>query len=100
MMIGLFLDCSGTTVTCLLEELSEDAAASEDAKCLVGTLLDMEHSQGQAVGNLLSSAIAMDLNFTLGRKYALLLTLALPTVLANEVYQMSFEYPVSNHLGL
>ena len=62
-----------------------------DDKCLTGTLLDLEHSQGQVIGHLFSIAITVDYKFKLVRRNMLLPTLALPAVLATEAYQLPFE---------
>ena len=59
-MMGYFLDCSSTTSTCLLEEVSHDEGTSEGTRQLVRMLLDLERSRGQVVGHLLSSAITLD----------------------------------------
>ena len=85
-MIGSFLDCSGATSTCLLEEAMLEEGASEGTCRLVGTLLELEHSRGRAVGHLLSGVITMDCNLKLLRRKALLPSLLLPQVVATEAY--------------
>ena len=56
-MIGSFLDCSGATSMGLLEEAMLEEGASESTCLLGGTLLELEHSWGRAVGHLLSGVI-------------------------------------------
>ena len=86
-----FLDCSGAISTRLLEEAMLEEGASEGTCRLVGTLLDLERSQGRAVGHLLSGAITMDCNMKLLRHHALLPSLSLPQALAMEAYQLLVE---------
>ena len=68
-MIDSFLDSSGATFShlAMLEE-----GASEGTCRLVGTLLELEHSRGWAVGHLLSGVITRDCNMKLLRQQSLL----------------------------
>ena len=90
-MIGSFLDCLDATSTRLLEEAILEEGASEDTCRLVGMLLELECSRGQAVGHLLMGAITMHCNMQLLRQNALLPSLMLPSALAVEAYQLPFD---------
>ena len=85
-MVGSFLDCSGATLTHLVEEASRNEGTSEGTRQLVRTVLELEHSRGWAVGHLLSSAIMLDCNVKLDRHGSLLPSMALPSALATEAY--------------
>ena len=90
-MVGSFLDCSGVTSPCLLEETSLDEGTSEGTQQLIGTLLELECSRGRAVGHLLSSVITLDCNVKLVRHSSVLPSLMLPSALATEAYQLPFN---------
>ena len=92
--MGSFLDCSGATLTHLLEEVILNEGASEGTCQLVGMLLELERSRGRAVGHLLSRANIMDCNLKLIRHYVLL-----PSALATEAYQLPFDPSGSSLFG-
>ena len=73
--------------------------ASEGTSQLVGTLLQLERSRGQAVGHLLSGAITTDCNMKLVRWQSLLPSLMLPSTLATEAYQLPFDPSESSLFG-
>ena len=91
MMVRPFFACSVATLTHLLKEESLTEGESEGTQQLVRTLLELERSRGQAVGHLLSSAITLDCNDKLVRHGSLLPSMALPSALATEAYQLPFD---------
>ena len=98
-MVGSFLDSSGVTSTRLLKEMSCYEGASEGTRQLVGTLLDLGNSSSRAVDHLLSSAITLDCNVKLVQRSVLLPSLALPSALATEIYQLPFDPAGSSVFG-
>ena len=80
-------------------EASRDEGTSVGTQQLVGTLLDLERSRGRAVGHLLSSTFTLDSNVKLVQCNALLPSLAVPSALVTEVYQLPFDPARSSVFG-